>query len=195
MGGYGSGRPAIRPTVEGTASLVLDVNRLMAPVTRAPRQHGMAGIPEHRTVTLAPFAWRWTRAGEAEPWAELNIALTLGSDWGEAVLSYDIDHLTCPAGPQRQRVRLMTSPCRLGECAGGGSARQAPAAAPSSTCPMAGGGSCAGRLPAGLCLATRHLDRSRAWPRPPAVSQTGQRLLCLPPGDPRQAEADALAHL
>ena len=114
MGGYGSGRPATSPTIEGTASLALDVNRVMAPVMRALRRHGMAGVPEGQTVTLAPPAWRWTRAGEAEPWAEVRISLTLGPDWGEAVLSYDIDHLTCPTGPQRETVRLATSPCRFG---------------------------------------------------------------------------------
>lgn len=61
--------------------MALDVNRLMAPVMCALRRQGVVGVSEDRTVMLAPFACRWTRAVEAEPWAELRIAFTLGSDW------------------------------------------------------------------------------------------------------------------
>ncbi len=184
MGGYGSGRPGRLPTIEGTASLVLDVTRLMAAVTRALRRHGMTGIPEQRTVTLEPFAWRWTRAGEAEPWAELSIGLTLGPDWGEAVLRYDIEHLTCPTGPAardgapgrdampvRGRAMVVGLPGELPPL------RQALPAQWRAAVPEPG------RLAVRLRLATRHLGRSRARPHPPAASQARQRLRELPRTD------------
>ncbi len=196
MGGYGSGRPATHPTIEGTASLVLDVNRLMAPVPRALCRQGMAGIPAQRTITLAPFAWRWTRAGEAEPWAELHIDLTLGLDWGEAVLSYDIDHLTYPTGPPARNsapghdaLPVRRRPLVVDLSGKWAPLRQALPAQWRPTVPEPG---C---LPARVCFATRHLDGSRARPRPPAASQAGQRLSGLPRSNPEQAEADALAHL
>ena len=165
MGGYGSGRPATSPTIEGTASLALDVNRVMAPMMRALRRHGMAGVPEGQTVTLVPLAWSWTRVGKGEPWAEVRVALTLGPDWGEAVLSYDIDHLTCPTGPQRETVRLVASPYRFGgvrwpvDLPGDLAAlRQALSAQWRAAVPEPG------RLSAGRCLSLEPLSRTDSLP-------------------------------
>lgn len=114
MGGYGSGRTGGWPTKEATDSLTLNVNRVMAPVMRELRKQGMRTVPDGLSVALVPFPWRWRRADEDEPWATVNMSLTVGADWGEAVLSYDIGHFSGPTGPQNYTVRLIATPCRFG---------------------------------------------------------------------------------
>ena len=109
MGGDGSGRPRRRATVEGTGALVLDAAALVRPVREALRRAGLGTIPEGRWLDDLPAGRvAWSRGGE--PWAEVEVGLRLGADWGAARLRYDIEHLTCATGPQDQTVALTTTP-------------------------------------------------------------------------------------
>ena len=111
MGGFGSGRHGGRATVEGCRSLVLDINRIMRPVAKALRGHELASDAE---VRLRPSRLWWTRQGEAEPWADVEVALTLYCDHAVAVLRFDIEHWSNRTGPQVQRISIVTAPCRFG---------------------------------------------------------------------------------
>src|SRR5689334_12670859 len=111
MGGCGSGRWGGRATVEGCRSLVLDINRVMRPVARALRGCDLPDEAEIRGLTMR---FTWTSQGEAEPWAEVEMALALGREHGVATLLFDIEHLSCDTGPQVQRVQIVSTPCRFG---------------------------------------------------------------------------------
>ena len=114
MGGLGSGRPGRRATVEGTAALVLDASAVVRAFREALRQAAGPGaaVPEGHWLDLPERRWLWSRDGE--PWAEAEVGLRLGPDWGVATLRYDIEHLTCATGPQNETVALSTTPCRFG---------------------------------------------------------------------------------
>ena len=45
MGGYGSGRISSVPTVEGSSSLVLNINEIMRQVRKALRSRGFRNCP------------------------------------------------------------------------------------------------------------------------------------------------------
>ena len=111
MGGFGSGRHGGRATVEGCRSLVLDINRVMGPVANALRGRELASDAE---VRLGPSRLRWARHGEAEPWAEVEVALTLHREHAVAALRFDIEHWSNRTGPQAQRVDITSTPCRFG---------------------------------------------------------------------------------
>jgi hypothetical protein len=113
MGGLGSGRPGRRATVEGTAALELDAAAVVRAFREELRRAAPGGaVPEGRWLDLPERRWLWSRDGE--PWAAAEVGLRLGPDWGVARLRFDIEHLTCPTGPQNQTVALSTSPCRFG---------------------------------------------------------------------------------
>ena len=114
MGGLGSGRPGRRATVEGTAALVLDAAAVVRAFREALRQAAGPGgaVPEGCWLDLPERRWLWSRDGE--PWAEAEVGLRLGPDWGVATLRYDIGSLTCATGPQNETVALTTTPCRFG---------------------------------------------------------------------------------
>jgi hypothetical protein len=90
-------RTSPHPTAEGCGSLVLDINPVMRRVTEA-RRAGAEGAVEVRR--------NWTDAGEDEPWAEVDILVEAQADRADAILRYDIDHISRPTGPQVQRVRI-----------------------------------------------------------------------------------------
>jgi hypothetical protein len=112
MGGFGSGRVGWRPTVEGTAALVLGAEALVRPVKQALRERGLGAIPEGRWLEVPASRWSWSRDGAS--WAEVEFALRLGARTGEARLRYDIDHLSRPTGRQDYSVTLVATPCRFG---------------------------------------------------------------------------------
>ncbi len=114
MGGFGSGRPAMRPTVEGCRSLVLDVNVVTRPVMAALRRQGLREMPESGRVQVPPCRVTWSRRCERGPWAAVEIALSLGCRTGRAVLRYDVEHTCRPTGPQVQQVEMVATPCRFG---------------------------------------------------------------------------------
>ena len=101
MGGFGSGRPGGRSTVEGCRSLVLDINRIMRPGADALRGRELARDAE---VRLGPRRLRWTRQGEAEPWAEVEVSLTVHREHAAAALRFAIEPWSDRAGPRAQRV-------------------------------------------------------------------------------------------
>ena len=109
MGGFGSGRHGGRARGEGCRSMTLDVNRVARGVRDALRD-----LPEGEVVKAGPFRWTWTLGGEAEPWATVVLALTLGRHRGHARLLFDVDHHSRRTGPQDQRIAMETTPCRFG---------------------------------------------------------------------------------
>ena len=109
MGGFGSGRPATRATVEGCRSLKLDVNRLVRPARKA-----MSVLFGDHTVTVGPSCWTWTHPDDERPWATVTVFLHLGLERGSARLIYNVDHRSRATGPQDQRVEMVTTPCRFG---------------------------------------------------------------------------------
>ena len=138
MGGPGGGRTGRRVTVEGTGALMLDAAAVVRPVRDALRRAGLGAVPEGRWLDDLPEQRVvWSRGGE--PWAEVEVRLRLGPDWGAARLRHDIRHVTRPTGPQHQTVALTATRCRFGGlrwwC---GAARRPGDAAPGSTCRTAG---------------------------------------------------------
>ena len=107
MGGFGSGRPAGRSTVEGCRSLKLDVNR----VVRTLRGK-VSALQGDQTVAAG---WRasWPLGGGA-PEGELKVYLALGREYGQAHLSFDIEHLSHRTGQRNQCVELESTPCHFG---------------------------------------------------------------------------------
>jgi hypothetical protein len=114
MGGLGSGRTGGWPTVEGCCSLVLSADEIMRPIRNGMRKLGMREIAEGRRVNLPWRAYRWTRHGESDPWAVVQIRLELSSRYGTAWFRYDVDHYSRRTGPQEYRVSLVTTPCQFG---------------------------------------------------------------------------------
>jgi hypothetical protein len=110
MGGYGSGKQGGRATVEGCQSLALDINRVIRPVAKALRGRDLPGDAEVRVGRR----WWWTRHSEAEPWAEVEVALNLYREHGFATLRYNVEHWSRRTGPQAQRVQIVSTPCRFG---------------------------------------------------------------------------------
>lgn len=98
MGGWGSGRPARNATVEGCASLKLDVNAVVRAFAELDRP--------------ARVTWGWRRGGE--PWAKVAIEMALGRGSGQARLLFDVNHASRRTGPQDQRVEIVATPCRFG---------------------------------------------------------------------------------
>lgn len=109
MGGFGSGRPAGKVTVEGCRTLRLDVNRVTRTARVAARGPDKAGLP-----VLERRGWSWTTGGEPEPRAHAVVTLTLHVHHGTARLQFDIDQPSHRTGPRDQTVRLETTPCRFG---------------------------------------------------------------------------------
>lgn len=114
MGGFGSGRRAGQATVEGCVSLVLDVCDVVRPVAHALRRQRLAPIAKGQQIQVGPRQWEWTRHGEAEPWAEVAVQLSLRHDRGEARLSFNVAHHYRPTGPQVQTVQMLQTPCHFG---------------------------------------------------------------------------------
>lgn len=109
MGGFGSGRPAGKATVEGCRTLKLDVNR----VTRAARRE-LRGAADATAPRIERSIRSWITDGETEPRARVHLTLTLHADHGTARLQFDIAQPSHRTGPQDQSVRMETTPCRFG---------------------------------------------------------------------------------
>jgi hypothetical protein len=114
MGGYNSGRGGGWGTVEGCASLVLSIDQLMRGSHKVLRRLGVPQPTNDRPLTLGWHTWRWSRSGESEPWAEVEMRLELRANSGTAWLRYDIDHATRPTGPQSYSISMVTTPCPFG---------------------------------------------------------------------------------
>jgi hypothetical protein len=114
MGGHNSGRWGGQATVEGCQSLILSVDRAMQGYTRALRKFDLPLPSDDQPLSLPWNTWRWTRSGDSEPWAEVELRLELRANDGTAWLRYDIDHATRPTGPQHYSLSMATTPCRFG---------------------------------------------------------------------------------
>ena len=114
MGGSCSGRWGRHTTVEGCRSLVLSVDRVMHGLHKVLRRLHVPAPTDDEPLNLAWNTWRWTRSGESEPWAKVEMRLELRAEGGTAWLRYDIDHATCPTGPQHYAISMVTTPCRFG---------------------------------------------------------------------------------
>src|ERR1700722_10629842 len=113
MGGYGSGRAGGWPTVEGCGSLVLSIDRLMRGSKKVLRRLNVTAPTDDQPLTLGWHTWRWSRSGESEPWAEVDMRLELRAHGGTAWLRYDVDHRSGQTGPQEYPVSMVTTPCRF----------------------------------------------------------------------------------
>lgn len=113
MGGWGSGVRNGRPTVEATGCLKLDVNTVTRAVREAMARQEVRTIPEGRHLST-DFTLRWTRSGEAKPWAAVRVRLMLHPHAGTARLTYDVEHISHRTGPQDYEVQMETTPCRYG---------------------------------------------------------------------------------
>lgn len=98
MGGYGSGRPADRVTVEGCASIVLSINAII----RATGGRSPAALRMGATIN-----------GQRQ---EIRLCLDLSPEAGTGTLAlaYDVQHATAATGPQCYAVALVATPCRFG---------------------------------------------------------------------------------
>ncbi len=114
MGGYRSGRTGGWPTVESCGSLVLNVDSITRPIRQAMRKLGIREISEDRRVEIPWRALSWTRYGESEPWAVVEIRLELRAHDGTAWLRYDVEHYSHNTGPQEYSVAMVATPCRFG---------------------------------------------------------------------------------
>ena len=114
MGGYNSGRWGGQATVEGCASLVLSIDHLMRGSHKVLRRLDVPRPTDDRPLNLGWHTWRWSRSGESEPWAKVEMRLELRADSGTAWLRYDFDHATRPTGPQHYSISMVTTPCRFG---------------------------------------------------------------------------------
>ncbi len=112
MGGCGSGRRGGRPTVEGCASLlVLEVKRAMRPVLTAYCERSFR---PGEIMNAGPIRFAWTRDGNVESWAGVDVCLKLGPDRGHARLTLLHQAGRRATGPLGQRVALEAVPCRFG---------------------------------------------------------------------------------
>lgn len=109
MGGFGSGRPSQRATVEGCRSLKLDVNRVTRDVRGKLRE-----AREGAKLEAGPIGWNWTTRGDTAPWARVLVTLRLDPWRGEARLVFDVDHTSRRTGPQDQVMQMETAPCHFG---------------------------------------------------------------------------------
>lgn len=114
MGGHNSGRWGGRATVEGCASLVLSVDRVMRGVHEVARRVNLPVPSDEKPLNIPWHAWQWTRTGKSDPWALVEFRLELRTDTGTAWLRYDIEHATHPTGPQHYSVSMVATPCRFG---------------------------------------------------------------------------------
>ena len=114
MGGFNSGRRGGLATVEGCASVVMDVCAVMRPVIAEIRRQQAGPIAEGQIAEASAIRWNWTRHGEAAPWATVDVDLSLYQDRGSAQLSFDVAHYHRPTGLRQQTVLLVTTPCRFG---------------------------------------------------------------------------------
>ncbi len=155
----------------------------------APRRgHGA----EDRTITLEPTVWRWTRAGEPAPLAEVSLSVTLGAGWGEvgAGIRYrapDASHRSAaPAGatdrhpmPVRRRALVVAVPKNRREMRQAlPPERRAVVLEP-------------GRISPRLRLAARDVAPPCPCPRPPATSQAGRQLRGIVPAVPHKPKGCA----
>jgi len=74
----------------------------------------MRVLPDGRRLEIPWHTWAWTRNGESEPWAVVEIRLELRTNDGTAWLRYDVDHVSRPTGPQHYPVSMVTTPCQFG---------------------------------------------------------------------------------
>ena len=114
MGGYNSGRWGGRATVEATGCLRLDVNVVARAVREALEKAGAPPLGPGRKPAAMTFTWRWNRNGEAEPFAEVEMALRFEGTAGTARLRYAIQHRSAATGFQDYTVALEAAPCRFG---------------------------------------------------------------------------------
>ena len=114
MGGYNSGRWGGQATVEGCRSLVLSVDRVMGGYDKALRKLDLRAPSDDKPLNIPWHPRRWTRSGESEPWAEVELRLELRAHGGTAWLRYDIEHATRPTGPQHYSISMVATPCRFG---------------------------------------------------------------------------------
>jgi hypothetical protein len=114
MGGFGSGRTGGWPTVEGCSSLVISIDCIMASLRRALGKIKRPFPTDGDILQVQWFPLCWTRSGEDEPWAEVELRLELHTDAGTAWFRYDVDHFNRSTGPQHYPVRMITTPCRYG---------------------------------------------------------------------------------
>jgi hypothetical protein len=75
---------------------------------------GMPAVADGGTIQVPWHARRWTRQGEDEPWAVVEMRLELLARSGTVWLRYDVDHFSRPTGLQEYAVALATTPCRFG---------------------------------------------------------------------------------
>jgi hypothetical protein len=92
---------------------------IMLPKQRKMPKHIKRHIALRALATLqaADKGWhplRWTRRGDCEPSAEVEIRLVLQAEHGTAWLRYDVDHRSCRTGQQQYAVSMVTTPCRFG---------------------------------------------------------------------------------
>jgi hypothetical protein len=114
MGGSNSGRWGGRATVEGCASLVLSVDSIMHGFGGVMRKRNMPAPSDDNPLIIPWHTRRWTRSGESEPSAEVELRIELRSSDGTAWLRYDIERATRLTGPQHFPVSMVATPCRFG---------------------------------------------------------------------------------
>jgi hypothetical protein len=114
MGGSNSGRWGGRATVEGCQSLVLSVDGVMRRHTKVLRKYDIPTPSDDHPLKLPWHVWRWTRSGDTDPWSTVELRLERRARDGTAWLRYDIDHATCPTGPQCNSVSMVALQCRFG---------------------------------------------------------------------------------
>jgi hypothetical protein len=126
VGRYGNGPSGGRPTVEGCQTLILDICRVMRMVHEAVRKtgHAMTSQDQDDVIQVDWFTWAWTQVGSDEPWAKVEVQLTLSNTGGTARLRYDVQHFSGATGPQEYSVRLDTRLVDTAASDGGGYARQ-----------------------------------------------------------------------
>ena len=114
MGGYGSGRTGGWPTIEGCQSLVLSSDEIIRSLRQAFRKIGADDAVDKRDIDIAWHPWRWTRTGDDDPWATVEMRFELRQRHGTVWLRYDVDHVSRSTGPQEYSISLATTPCRFG---------------------------------------------------------------------------------
>lgn len=96
-----SGRRRGRPTVEGTASITLNINALV----RATGRRSPAGLRLEASIN---------GGRPQEILARLDLDPEAGA--GTLALKYDVQHATAATGPQHYEARLVSTPCNFGGC-------------------------------------------------------------------------------
>lgn len=98
MGGWNSGRRGGTATVEGCASIVLNLDTIM-----------------RTTAGRSPVALKMeARINDLPQTILLRLDLDHGAGTGSLTLQYDVQHATAATGPQRHSVQMVSTPCRFG---------------------------------------------------------------------------------